>query len=331
MNAALAAPAAAEVSDAPLATSPTGAHMQKDSPGWRGSLSLDYRLIDGRTVAHDRHDGPLRVLKALYPQGPHTCEHVLVHPPGGLVGGDELRVEAKLGAGTRVRLTTPGATRFYKSLGPSAVQRVRLQVEADARLEWLPMETIAYAHCRAVNECRISLAPGAQMIGWDLCCLGLPASGDGFEHGEILQHLEIEGMWLERGRVQAQDRVLRQSPLGLDGMPVVAALWCASGTPWSEAQREDLLGAAQSAALTCNSCAPYTRCATAPDGKAEGASTRATTVHAWGVTSPNPNVVVMRALAQQVEPVFETFKRVREAWHQTLWMSPAPSPRLWKL
>ena len=276
--------------------------------GWKGTLALDYRLVEGRTVAHDRHDGPLRVLKALYPDGPHTCEHVLVHPPGGLVGGDELRVQAHLGPGTRVRMTTPGATRFYKSLGAPAVQRVALRVGEGARLEWLPMETLAYEHCRAVNECRISLAPSAQMMGWDLCCLGLPASGDDFRHGEVLQHLEIEGAWLERGRLRAEDRLLRESPLGLQGMPVVASMWCAAGSAWSEAERQAL----QDAALL------VTR-----DGHGG--------VAAHGVTSPNDRVVVLRALAPRVEPVFEMFKQLRAAWHQALWGEPATLPRLWRL
>lgn len=284
--------------------------------GWKGSLHLDYRLVGGRTVAHDRHDGPLRVLKALYPEGPHTCEHVLVHPPGGLVGGDELRVVAQLGAGTRVRLTTPGATRFYKSLGPAAVQQVRLRLLEGAQLEWLPMETLAYEHCRAVNECRISLAPGAEMIGWDIACLGLPASGDAFAHGEVLQHLEIEGVWLERGRLQAQDKLLRESLLGLDGMPVVATVWCASGSAWTESQRAAL----HEVALNAMGEGPES-----PGGTGEHP------VHAAGVTSPNPQVVVVRALASRVEPVFELFKKVRAAWHLQMWMRPAVQPRIWRL
>jgi urease accessory protein UreH len=57
---------------------------------WHGHLNLDYRREGERTVALDRHDGPLRVLQRLYPEGPRVCHHVLVHPPGGIVGGDVL-------------------------------------------------------------------------------------------------------------------------------------------------------------------------------------------------------------------------------------------------
>ena len=295
---------------------------QPRARGWTGHLQLDYRLVDGRTVAHDRHDGPLRVLKALYPEGPHTCEHVLVHPPGGLVGGDELAVRLEMGAGTRVRLTTPGAARFYKSLGPAAVQRVSLRLSEGARLEWLPMETLAYDRCRAVNELRIELAAGAQMMGWDICCLGLPASGDAFSQGEVQQHLEIEGVWLERGRLQAEDRCLRESPLGLMGQPVVATMWCATGTPWAEEERQAL----QESALQASSSVRANDVAASSDAVEGGAG-----VAAHGVTSPNAQVVVLRALAARVEPVFELFKAVRQAWHAALWSQDAVAPRLWRM
>ena len=129
---------------------------------WRGHLSLHYRLEGGRTVALDRHEGPLRVLQRLYPEGDAVCHHVLVHPPGGIVGGDELDIDARLEPGTHALITTPGATRFYRSSGPLATQRARLRLAAGARLEWLPLETIAYSGCVAENQVSLALEPGAE-------------------------------------------------------------------------------------------------------------------------------------------------------------------------
>ena len=103
--------------------------------GWHGQLALHYTRNGERSVAHDRHAGPLRVLKALYPEGPGICHHVLVHPPGGIVGGDVLEIVATLDAGTHALITTPGATRFYRSLGEAAAQRTVLRVAHGARLE----------------------------------------------------------------------------------------------------------------------------------------------------------------------------------------------------
>ena len=59
---------------------------------WHASLELDYTLSAARTVAHHRHKGPLRILQSLYPEGDQVCHNILVHPPSGLVGGDELLI-----------------------------------------------------------------------------------------------------------------------------------------------------------------------------------------------------------------------------------------------
>ncbi|MEO7850759.1 MAG: urease accessory protein UreD, partial [Rubrivivax sp.] len=149
--------------------------------GWHARLQLHYRRDGERCVARARHEGPLRILRSLYPEGPCICHHVLVHPPGGIVGGDVLTLQATLEADTHALITTPGATRFYRSDGETAEQHVQAHVEAGARLEWLPLETIAYSGCQAANRMRFELAPGAEMIGWDVLALGLPASGQGFD------------------------------------------------------------------------------------------------------------------------------------------------------
>ena len=135
---------------------------------WKAQLTLNYRRDGDQTVAHDRHEGPLRVLRRLYPEGPAICHHVVLHPPGGVVGGDELHLQATLAEGSHALITTPGATRFYRSDGAAALQSVRLQLAAGARLEWLPMEALAYSGCDAHSQVHMTLAPGAEMIGWDV-------------------------------------------------------------------------------------------------------------------------------------------------------------------
>ena len=273
---------------------------------WHGHLQLNYRLEGGRTIAHDRHEGPLRVLRSLYPEGPGICHHVLVHPPGGLAGGDVLEVEATLESGTHALLTTPGATRFYRSEGGLAVQRTRLQLADSAPAEWLPLETLAYRSCRAENHLRLELAPGAEALGWDIVCLGLPAAGDQFDDGDFLQHLELPGQWLERGRVHGQDKALLRSPLGWAGHRVLGTLWCATGTAMERPRREALLDAARAAA------AETPLAATA------------------GSTAPHGQVVVMRVLADRVEPIFTLLAAVRGHWRQQLWQLAPEPPRIWR-
>ncbi|MFY9514597.1 MAG: urease accessory protein UreD, partial [Rubrivivax sp.] len=171
--------------------------------GWRGELALHYSRDGERTIAHDRHSGPLRVLQRLYPEGPAICHHVLVHPPGGIVGGDVLEVDARLDSGTHAVITTPGATRFYRSDGRPALQQARLVLDDGARIEWLPLETIAHSGCLATNRLRLDLAPGAEAMGWDVLALGLTAAGEAYERGCFEQEIQLPGVWLERGSLAA--------------------------------------------------------------------------------------------------------------------------------
>jgi len=271
---------------------------------WRGSLAIDYRLRDGRTIAHDRHDGPLRVLRTLHPEG-GVCHSVLVHPPGGVVGGDELAIELTLGEGAHALVTTPGATRFYRSAEATATQTLRVVAGAASRLEWLPLETIAYSGCLATNALRFELAPGAEMIGWDVTALGLPESERPFDAGRFTQSIELPGRWLERGSIAAGDDRLLDSPLGWAGRRVLATMWFASGDSLDPARSDALLDAARSAAAT------HPLAATA------------------GATSPQRGVIVVRALAERVEPAMELLQRIWRAWRPLAWGLAATAPRVW--
>ncbi len=273
---------------------------------WRGHLALDYSHDGVRTTAHDLHSGPLRVLQRLYPEGPAICHHVLVHPPGGVVGGDVLELDARLGSGSHAVITTPGATRFYRSDGAAALQQATLRVAAGARLEWLPLEAIAYRGCIAENRVCLQLAPGAEAMGWDVLALGLPASEQAFSTGRFQQHLELPGVWLERGLIDAADAPLLDGPLGLAGRRVLATLWFAAGQALAPARREALLDSARAVLA----------------GHALAASA--------GVTSTHAPVVVLRALAERVEPVMALLQQVRATWRSLAWQLAPNPPRIWR-
>jgi urease accessory protein len=281
--------------------------------GWQGHLQLNYRRDGARTTAHDRHHGPLRVLQRLYPEGDAICHHVLVHPPGGIVGGDTLELAADLGPGSHAVITTPGATRFYRSAGPLATQQVQAHLADGARLEWLPMETIAYRRCRVENRLQFNLAPGAQMIGWDVLALGLPAAGELFDDGDLLQQIELPGVWLERGRLRGDDRLLLDGPLGLAGRGVLATLWLADGQPLGRERTEALIDAAR---------AVIDAPAQAEAGRSHGLVA--------GVTAPAESLLLLRALAHRVEPAMALLQRVWAAWRPLHWGLPASPPRIWR-
>lgn len=279
--------------------------------GWVGRLELRYRrsgdAAAARTVGRDRHHGPLRVLQALYPEGDAVCHHVLVHPPGGIVGGDALAIDVTLEAGAHALITTPGATRFYRSRGERAEQVATVRVGTGARLDWLPLETLVYPSALAANRQSFDLAPGARMIGWDLLALGLPASDQPFAHGCFEQHLELPGLWLERGRIDAADIALLRSPLGLDGQSVMATLFAAAGDSTATAEIDALLAAARDLADPHPLAA---RC---------------------GVTAlPRDRGVVLRALAPRVEPALHLLTAVWAAWRKPWLGRDAVPPRIWR-
>ncbi|MGJ3701327.1 urease accessory protein UreD [Variovorax sp. AFSI2.2] len=272
---------------------------------WHARLHLDYRHETGRSVARFRHDGPLRILQSLYPEGDAICHNVLVHPPGGLVGGDTLDIDIEAADGSHGLITTPGASRFYRSEGELALQRTRIRLARGARLEWLPLEAICYSGCQAENRLTIEAEPGAEMIGWDVTALGLPNANQPFERGTYLQHIEVPGVWLERGRIDAADHRLLQSPLGFGGHRCIASLFFVAGTPSTKARREALLALARTAI------------------DAHGLQENA------GATSPHAEIVVLRVLAPVVEPAMQLLRQVWQAWRAELWQLPASSPRIW--
>jgi urease accessory protein len=274
---------------------------------WHARLQLDYALESGRSVARYQHNGPLRILQSLYPEGDSICHNVLVHPPSGLVGGDLLDMEVTVGAGAHGLVTTPGATRFYRSEAGSATQQVHARVEDGARLEWLPLEAIAYSACDALNRATFELAPGAEMMSWDITALGLPAAHLPFEQGTFRQHMEIPGVWLERGTLSASDTRLMDGPLGLAGQRCMATLVFAAGS----AIAEDRAEAALEAARTTIEASPLRLQA--------------------GATQPHPQVIVLRVLAPVVEPAMHLLRPVWAAWRQALWGLPGTVPRLWNL
>ncbi|MEJ8840213.1 urease accessory protein UreD [Ramlibacter sp. AN1133] len=274
---------------------------------WHARLQLDYTRQGERSVARFVHDGPLRILQSIYPEGDTVCHNVLVHPPGGLVGGDTLQVDVTAAAGAHGLVTTPGASRFYRSEGEPAVQDVRLRLAEGARLEWLPLEALYYSGCRAENRLRMELAPGAQLLGWDVAALGLPQAGQPFVRGSVLQHLELQGAWLERGRIAAEDRRLLDGPLGLAGHRCLASLFLAGGSELPRQQRADLLDAARAVI---------------------GGHPLAATA---GATAPGPRVLVVRVLAPLVEPALHLLKAVRRAWRPLLWQRDTADPRGWAI
>jgi urease accessory protein len=216
-------------------------HADADAAaGWQARLELDFARQGERTVlARRRHVGPLAVQRPFYPDGPGGACHVyLLHPPGGVVGGDALDIVVNAGAGSRALVTTPAAGKLYRSAGACARLTQRLCVDEGAQLEWLPQPTIAFAGVNARVGTRVDLAPGGRFIGWEIVCLGRTDSGERYA-GQLHLSLELwrDGapLWVDRARYDGDE--LLAAPHGLRGHPVSGTL-LASPAPGPEVLAE---------------------------------------------------------------------------------------------
>lgn len=145
----------------------------------------------------------------------------LLHPPGGLVGGDDLTIDVSVGADGHALITTPAATKVYRTSGATASQRQRLRVEAGGALEWLPQELILHDGCAADLATEVHLGSGARFVGVDALCFGLPARGETFATGRCRQRFEV---WREDAAGATRPLVIERGCFDA-GAPVHRAAW----------------------------------------------------------------------------------------------------------
>lgn len=225
-----------------------------------------------------RHTGPLQVQKPLYPEGRSICHTVILHPPGGMAEGDTVKINVTQGPDSKTVLTSPAAAKWYKSNGNFASQEVRICLGERAQLDWLPPENILFEKAHANFRFRLELGPGASAIGWESFVLGRRAMGEAWNTGALRidsQFINENGLfWAEKTNITATSG-LRTAAQGLGAFPVVGMVW-ATGQNCTETLAETL-------ALSL----PF-----------------AATLRA-GATCPNRGLLVVRAVAQKIEPLRE--------------------------
>jgi urease accessory protein len=202
--------------------------------GWRAELELGFiRRGEETVLARRRHVGPLAVQKPLYPEGEAVCHAIVLHPPAGIAGGDELRIGVEVEAGAQALLTTPGAGKWYRSDGRLARQDIEIKVSPGGTAEWLPQETIVFDGAQAAMRTDVQLGAGARYLGWEILCLGRSASGERFGRGSLQLSTRIarEGrlLWAEQGALEGGSPWL-ESAAGFAGRTVSATL-LAAGAP----------------------------------------------------------------------------------------------------
>ena len=196
-----------------------------DPAAWHANLRLRFARDTATRLAGRSHSGPLRVQKPLYPEGPAICHAIVVHPPGGVVGGDALDIGIDAGAGAHCLLTTPGAAKWYRANGKVSRQIVRIAAADGAQVEWLPQESIFFDAADVQLTHEVELAASARYIGSEILCFGRRASGERFNSGRVGQRSSIrlggKLVWWEQGALGSSAIA---SPLGLAGASVCATL-----------------------------------------------------------------------------------------------------------
>lgn len=269
-----------------------------EPPGWTAELDLGFGLRGERTeLVRRRHHGPLVVQRPFYPEG-STCHVYLVHPPGGVVGGDRITFRAYGEPGTQVLLTTPAASKFYRSAGPVSSQTAEITLRS-SQLEWLPQETIYYPGAKVISQTRIRLDSRSAFLGWEICCLGLPARDAPYTSGHIAQDFEV---WCD------------EKPLLLDRLRL-------NGDRWELACRWGLAAHNTFGTFLAYPVARELRRALQADLDVEPSEV-------FGLSWVD-GVLMGRCIASKADSVRRRFVSLWEQLRPTILERPAVAPRIW--
>ena len=272
--------------------------------GWSATLSLEFERRGPRTaLVRNRHDGPLRVQRPFYPESNGQAHVYILHPPGGIVAGDSLAIDSQVRGGAHALVTTPSAGRVYCSNRQRLlqIQNVSMTVAPGGFGEWLPQENIVFNDAQAINRTRIHLQPESRFIGWEITCLGRPASDELFKAGTLKQQFEItlsdQPILLEKSRYDGGSPMLRER-WGLNGHPAIATMVCTL----QDAEAERMLRAL---------CEQHR----GPQLEIE--------------VTQLPQLLILRAQAGQAEPIKNAFFAAWRLLRRTLLNTEAVAPRIW--
>jgi urease accessory protein len=217
--------------------------------GWAADLHLQVvNGAHGSVPSIRRHTGPLRLQKMLYPEGPDVMHAILVHPPGGVVGGDSLDTTIQIEPNAHCLVTTPGAAKWYRCESQASQQNIRLEINANASLEWLPQENIVFDGAISQWQTSVHLAASAKVIGMEVIMLGRRARGETFSSGQLSNQFYVyeksnssneKLLFAEQWTLAGNDHRLT-AVQGLCGSPCFGQLWALGDKAGLQAARQHL-------------------------------------------------------------------------------------------
>jgi urease accessory protein len=272
--------------------------LSTTTPGWQARLELGFRSTAAKTILAQRYrHGPLSVQRAFYPEA-DLCHVYLLHPPGGVVGGDRLDIQVDVAENANALITTPGAGKFYRSCGPTAYQTQHLKISGGS-LEWFPQENILFPGAEATLSTEVRLDDQARFIGWEINCLGRPVIKEGFDQGKALFKFALwrdgQPLLIERMLINSESGLKHSA--GLRGHPV-SGLLCATlaDTSVIDRIRQNI-------------------------GNTEGC---------WLGMTHTDALLIARYLGHSTEQAKVLFKRIWQYLRPTVLNRPACDPRVWR-
>lgn len=265
---------------------------------WSALLDLKFRAGEEKThLVPVRRYGPLSVQRPFYPEQ-DVCHTYLLHPPGGVVGGDQLELKIQCEPGSSSLVTTPGATKFYKSAEKTASLKQFLTVDGSASLEFLPQENIYFPGALLNAHTRLDVVEGSSALLWEKHCFGRPANHEDFESGRVKTRLDIyqqhQLIFSETQRVDYEE--IRRSS-GLRNNPVIGTF-----TIFSKSLKKSLIE-------TCRELETG-------DGIA-------------GITQPIDSLLLVRYMGESTQELNDYFVKLWEVSRSMVINRNACHPRIW--
>ncbi len=266
---------------------------------WEAFLKLELRCGQEKThLVPIKRYGPLTVQRPFYPE--QACCHVyLLHPPGGIVGGDRLDLQVVSDEYSNGLMTTPGAAKYYLSAGDTAYVTQQFEVASGAHLEFLPQENIYFPGAQVSSKTSIDVALGSRFMLWEKHCFGRPANNELFSSGQLNSKIEVrqEGrlLFTEIQRVDA-DELVRTS--GMRHYPVMGS-FLIYGMDFEKSTLRDLQAINPS----------------------DGVS---------GISQPQPQLLIARYLGNSTHDIDAYFTGLWEWLRPLLLQREACHPRIWK-
>ncbi|HJP12209.1 MAG: urease accessory protein UreD [Gammaproteobacteria bacterium] len=266
--------------------------------GWIAELELRFSKSKSKTFLSTRkHIGPLTIQRPFYPEG-DLCHLYLLHPPGGIVGGDQLSIEVNTDSNSSSLLTTPGATKVYRTSDHKhSTINQNFIVAENSSFEWLPMETIVFPGANSQFSSKLLLSGNARVAAWEVYCLGRPAINESFDFGSLKFSLELwrDGIPILFDKLMI-DKTELGNTVGLRSFPVF-------GTFIISKTNKKVLETVRTMMIETDSCVT-------------------------GVTQIE-DIIIVRSLAKKTYLMQDLFKKIWQTVRPLVFNREATIPRIW--